>query len=74
MVKCNLRKVGMGIPSLITFSLITYISWTFHMRFLPIKYENDPFCFMSVLLHTVFAYFSIQTYAHLLRCLLADPG
>ena len=74
MVRCTLRKIGMGIPSLITFALVTYISYTFHMRFLPVKFKNEPYCFMSIALHTVFGYFSLMTYAHLLRCLLADPG
>ena len=74
MVRCTPRKAAVGIPSLITFALVSYISWTFQVRFLPEKYKQDPFCFMSIALHTVFSYFSLMTYAHLLRCLLADPG
>ena len=74
MVRCTLRKVGVGFPSMITLAIITYISWTFQVRFLPEKFKGDQLCFMSICIHVVFSYFSFMTYAHLLRCLLADPG
>ena len=74
MVRCTATKMAMGIPALINIALITYISYTFHLRFLPMEFKDNPYCFTSVALHTVFGYFSLMTYAHLIRCLLADPG
>ena len=74
MMRCTLRKVAVGIPSMITITLITYISWTFQVRFLPEKFKDNPFGLMPIALHLVFTYFSLMTYAHLFRCLLADPG
>ena len=29
---------------------------------------------MSILIRVTFTYFSVMTYAHLIRCLLANPG
>ena len=74
MVYCSVRKVAMGIPSLLAFGLISYISYTFQTDFLPDKFQHDPFCFESIFIRVTFTYFSAMTYLHLIRCLLADPG
>lgn len=74
MVYCSLRKACMGLPSLLAFGIISYISYTFLFEFLPLKFKDNQLCFLSIFLHVTFTYFSGMTYLHLTRCLLSDPG
>ena len=74
MVYCSARKVAMGIPSLLAFGIISYISYNFQVEFLTEKFRGNHFSFLSILIRVSFTYFSTMTYAHLLMCLLSDPG
>ena len=67
-------KVGMALPSLLAYALISYISYTFLFKFLPFVLADQQFSFSAILMQMIFIYFSSMTYIHLTRAFLANPG
>ena len=67
-------KIGMALPSLLAYALISYISYTFLFKFLPFALADQQFSFGALLVQMIFIYFSSMTYIHLTRAFLANPG
>ena len=44
------------------------------MIFLTDRFKDDHLNILAIFLRVTFTYFSIQTYLHLGRCFLSDPG
>lgn len=70
--KCGIRKIVMGIPSMLALALICFISFVFLFNFIPTAMPDRTTG--REILRVVFGYFSMMTIVSILRILTSDPG
>ena len=72
--ECNWGKACMGIPAVVALAIITYISVSFYVNWIPAYFGANRFQGLALLIQVVFGYFSLMTYVFLFVTLTMDPG
>jgi oxalate decarboxylase/phosphoglucose isomerase-like protein (cupin superfamily) len=70
--KCGLKKIVFGLPAIIAFALICYISYVFMFLFMPDRFQE--YHWLRSAIELVFTWFSAMTLVSIVATAASDPG